>query len=287
MKKSSRSLLIVTLIIIFTSSCGLIQPPAAQPQLSATDIVPRATALSGLPPTWTPVPTLTPTLTPIPSPTPLPTQDPANYQISLVLEASEITYPTIFADRTGWTGVNGKTASIQIPPGFEVLDFAGVMMEMMFSVMQAFTEGFAEFAQDLSEELGAEPQPTLEQIELEELPEFDFILAIEENSQSAIILASLEWSLGSTTEDLLNEALSDSEVDFEISSRELYQDSPYPMERVILDVIDLEMGAGKQIIYAILGEESAWNLVFTTPAELYTTNLPLFESVVDSFSPLP
>jgi hypothetical protein len=31
----------------------------------------------------------------------------------------------------------------------------------------------------------------------------------------------------------------------------------------------------------------AWNLVFTTPADLYESKLPLYESVVDSFSPTP
>lgn len=217
----------------------------------------------------------------------MPTQDPANYKIGLVLDASGIHYPTLFADRTGWTQVNGKTAAFQIPPGFEVLDFASVLMEMMYGVMQAFTEGFVEFAEGIGEELGATPQSTPDQIDLGEIPEIDFVLAIEESSQSVIIFASVDRSPTTTTEDLLNEALSDSDVDFQISSREIYLDSPFPMERVILDIIDLELGAGKQIIYAILGEYSGWNLVFTTPEDLFSTNLPLFESVADSFIPIP
>ena len=285
--KRTLILFVFTLIILLTASCGIIQAPAPQPQLSATDIVPRATALSALPPTWTQVPTLTPTPTPIPSPTPLPTQDPSNFLIGLVLDASEVHYPPQVADRTGWTLVKGKTANIQIPPGFEVLDFAGVFMELMFDVMQAFADGFVEFAEDLGEELGAAPQSTPENIDLGQLPEIDFVLAIEETSQSAIIMASVEVSPLTTTEDLLNEALSDSEVDFRVASREIYLDSPLPMERVILDVVDQELGSGKQIIYAILGDKSGWNLVFSTPEDLFDSYLPLFESVADSFIPLP
>ncbi|NQS91128.1 MAG: hypothetical protein HQ574_01850, partial [Chloroflexi bacterium] len=114
----------------------------------------------------------------------------------------------------------------------------------------------------------------------------DFILTIEETSQSAIILASVDRTLETTTEGLLNEALSGSDTLFEVSTRELYVNSPYPMERVILDIEDEELGPGKQIIYVILGENLAWNLVFTCPADLYDQYLVYFEGVVDSFSPI-
>jgi len=278
--------IVLILVIILGAACGLLQGPAPQPQLSATDIPPQATALSALPPTWTPVPTPTASPTLPPSPTPIPTQDPENYQIGLVLDAVEISYPEQVADRSGWKLVEGKTAEISIPPSFEVLDFAGVFMEMMFGVMQAFAEGFVEFAGDLGEELGATPQQTPEEIDLGEPPDIDFVIAMEEASQSAIILASVERLPESTTEDLLNEALSGSDEDFQIASRELYLDSSLPMERVVLDVDDEENGPGKQIIYVILGDQKGWNLVFSSPEELFEAYLPLFESVVDSFLPI-
>jgi hypothetical protein len=243
--------------------------------------------MSALPPTWTPEPSPTLSPTPEPSPTPLPTQDPSAYRIDLVLDPVEINYPGVTADRTGWKLVNGKTASLFIPASFEVLDFAGVFMELMFGVMQAFAEGFAEFAGDLGEELGATPQATQTEIDLGEPPEFDFVIAVEEASQSAIILASVEIGPETTTEDLLNEALSDSETGFQVAAREVYLDSPYPTERVILDVTDEVLGAGVQVIYVILGDEMGWNLVFACPADLYEGYLPLFENVVDSFSAIP
>ncbi len=243
--------------------------------------------MSALPATWTLVPTLTPSPTLAPSPTPIPTQDPAHYQIDLVMAPAEVSYPSETANRTGWTLIEGKTANIQVPSNFEVLDFVGVFMEMMFGVMEAFVGGFVEFAGDLGEELGGTPQATPEKIDLGELPDFDFLLAVEESSQSAIIMASVERFPNTTTEDLLNEVLSDSDTDFQVISREIYLDSPFPMERLILDVVDEELGSGKQIIYAILGERMAWNLVFTTPEYLFENNLPLFESVVDSLVPLP
>ena len=273
--------------MLLTASCGLIQSPAPQPQLSPTDILPQATAMSALPATWTLVPTLTASPTLAPSPTPIPTQDPTHYRIDLVMAAAEVTYPSETADRAGWTLIEGKTANIQVPSNFEVLDFVGVFMEMMFGVMEAFVEGFVELAAELGEELDGTPQATPENIDLGELPEFDFLLAVEESSQSAIIMASVDRFPDTTTEDLLNEALSNSDTDFQVINREIYLDSPFPMERVILNVVDEELGPGKQVIYAILGEQKAWNLVFTTPENLFESYLPLFESVVDSLVPLP
>ena len=276
---------LLTLVILFTSSCGLLSPPAPQPQLSATDIVPRATAMSELPPTWTPEPTYTPSPTLPPSPTPTATLDPAFFNISAVMTPVAIDYPLGTADRSGWKLIEGKTASITVPPSYEVLDFAGVFMEMMFGVMQALTEGMLEIAGELGEELGATPAAATPEIDLGELPKFDFIITMEEATQSGIILVSIDREPETTTEILLNESLTDNEEDIDLVSREIFSDAPYPMERVILNVEDEELGPGKQVIYVILGEEMAWNLVFSSPADLFESYLPLFESVVNSFFP--
>jgi len=274
---------IISLALLIGTSCGLIQPPAPQPMLSATDIPPLATAMSELPPTWTPIPTSTPSPTLPPSPTPLPTQDPENYQINLVLTPVSVDFPADPAGRTGWKRLEGKTASIYIPPSYEVLDLAGVFVELMYGVMEAFVEGFTELALNLGEEMGVTPEADLETPDLGEMPEIDFLIAMEEASQSAIILASVDITPSTTTEDLINEALSGSEVDFSPMDRQSYPNTPFPMERVILDVMDEEHGPGKQIIYVILGVEMGWNVVFTTPADQYELNLPLFESVIHSF----
>ncbi len=66
--KKSILLILLSTVIIFTSSCDLLNSPAPPPQLSATDIVPKATAMSELPPTWTLEPTLTPSSTSPPQP---------------------------------------------------------------------------------------------------------------------------------------------------------------------------------------------------------------------------
>lgn len=279
-------LIMLVIVMLLTPACGLMQSPAPQPQLSATETVPQATAMSELPPTWTPIPTQIPSPTLEPSPTPLPTQDPSAYQIGLVMNPDQVNYPTQTADRTGWKLVEGKTAKILIPSNFEELDFADVFMELLFGVMEAFAEGFVEFAEDLGEELGATPQATAENFDLGELTDMDFVLAFEESSQSAIIFTSAERFPDTTTEDLLNEALTDSETDFQVINREIYIDSPFPTERVILAVEDPELGTGIQVIYVILGDQKAWNLVFTTPENLFTEYLLIFESVVDSLTPL-
>ena len=46
-------------------------------------------------------------------------------------------YPVDPLDRTGWKKLEGKTASIFIPPSYEVLDFAGVFIELMFDVAKS------------------------------------------------------------------------------------------------------------------------------------------------------
>jgi hypothetical protein len=275
---------ITSLVVLISSSCGLTLPPAPQPQLSATVFPPRATALSELPPTWTPIPTSTPSPTIPPSPTPLPTQDPDNYQIGLAMTPVSADYPVDPEDRIGWIRLEGKTATMFIPPSYEVLDFTGVFIDLMFGVMEAFVEGFTELALDFGEEMGPTPQVDLDTPDLGEIPETDFLIAVEEVSQSAIILVSVDITPTTTTEDLLNQALSNSDTEFEPVTRQIYQDAPYPIERVILDVEDEELGSGKQIIYVILGDQNAWNVVFTTPTDLFEQNLPVFESAINSFS---
>jgi hypothetical protein len=277
--------LISTITILITGSCGLLNfPPAPQPQLSATDPVPRATAMSELPPTWTPEPTYTPSPTPPPSPTPTATHDPSMFDIQAVMTPAAVPYSPGGTDISGWKLIEGKTASIKIPPTFEIMDFAGLFMEMMFGVMETLAEGMVEMVEGIGEELGVTPEAAIESPELGEPPDFDFILAMEESTQSAIVLVSVERGPETTTEYLLNEALTGNETPPQPLSREVFVDAPYPMERVILNVEDEEQGPGKQIIYVILGEDMAWNLVFGVSDGLYDQYLPLYESVVDSFT---
>jgi hypothetical protein len=237
-----------------------------------------------------PTPTITNTLPPSPTnPPPTATPDPDLYNIGLVMTPVLVTtHPENAVDTTNWKLLEGQTASILIPPTYEELDFAGMFMEMMFGIMEGFMEGMEDFAEELGEELGATPQGTIEMPELEEPPPFDFILAMEESSQSAIILVSVERDSGTTTEVLLNQALSDGEEEEEIKLlvREEIIGGDYPMERVILDIDDPELGPGKQIVYVILGPDMGWNLVFTAPERLYEGYLPQFENVVSSFSPV-
>ena len=289
----SRSIIIslFSLLILLNPACGIVpgsaSPPPPQPSPTSSTI--KATAMSEFPPTWTTAPTLVPTLTYTPSPTsppPTATPDPNAYNIGAVMTPAAIVIPADTVDISGWTRIEGNTAAISIPPSYEVLDFTDVFVEMMFSIVEAFVEGFTEFAQDLGEELGATPQVTQEMSDLE-VPPFDFIIAIEETSQSAIILVNVDRGSETTTEILINQALTDSEGEFQLVTREILTNAPYPMERVILDVEDEEMGPGKQVIYVILGDENAWNLIFAGPSGLFDQNLPLYEAAVNSFTPLP
>ncbi len=283
MKNNSFSV-IISLALLIGTSCGMIQTPAPQPMPSATENPPRATAMSELPPTWTTAPTFTPSATIPASPTPLPTQDPENYQIGLALTPITVDYPEDPGNRSNWTTLEGQTATMDIPPSYEELDFAGIFMELMFGVVEAFAEGLTEMALEMGEEMGVTPEAEITSPEIGEMPEFDFVIAMEEVSQSAIFLVSVDKTPTTTTEDLINQALSDAEIDFIPISWEEFLGGPFPMERVLLDVVDDELGPGKQIIYVIIGDQYAWNVVFSTPVDQFEKNLPLYESAVASFA---
>ncbi len=289
----SRSIIIflLSLLILLNTACGMVPSSAPPPPLesSPTPSTIIATAMLELPATWTTAPSLEPTFTFTPSPTsppPTATPDPNAYNIGAVMTPAAVDYPLDTLDISGWTRVEGNTASMSIPPSYEVMDFADAFVEMMFTFVEAFAEGFTEFAQELGEELGATPQVTKEMSDLE-VPPLDFIIAVEETSQSAIILVNVDRGPETTTEDLINQALTDSEAGFQLVTREILTDAPYPMERVILDVEDEELGPGKQVIYVILGDQIAWNVIFAAPSVLFDQNLPLYESAINSFSPLP
>lgn len=287
----SNILLLLSLLILPNASCGLLPGPTAPPppQPSSTSSLIKATAMSEFPPTWTTAPTLVPTLTYTPSPTsppPTGTPDPNAYNIESVMTPVSIVIPADTADISGWTRLEGNTAAISIPSSYEVMDFSGAFVEMMFGIVEVFAESFTEFAEDLGEELGATPQVSEEISDLE-IPLFDFIIAIDETNQSAIILVNVDRGPETTTEYLINQALTDSEGEFQLVTREILTNAPYPMERVILDVEDEEMGPGKQVIYVILGDENAWNLIFAGPSELFDQNLPSYEAIINSFTPLP
>lgn len=204
---------LLTLLILPNASCGLVPWPTAPPppQPSPTSSIIKATAMSEFPPTWTTAPTLVPTLTYTPSPTsppPTATPDPNAYNIEAVMTPVSIVIPADTADTSGWTRIEGYTAAISIPSSYEVLDFSGAFAEMMFGIVEVFAESFTEFAEDLGEVLGTTPQVT-EEISDFEVPLFDFIIAIDETSQSAIILINVDRGPETTTEYLINQALTD------------------------------------------------------------------------------
>lgn len=286
----SITILLLSFLILLNTACELVPssaPPPLQPSPTSSTI--KVTAMSELPPTWTTVPTLVPTFTYTPSPTsppPTATPDPNTFNIGTLMTPEAVVFPADPLDISGWNRIEGQTAAMSIPPSYEVLDFTGAFVELMFGFIESFAEGFTEFAEDLGDELGATPQVIEEMPELE-VPLFDFIIAVEETSQSAIILVSVDRGPETTTEDLINQALTDSEAEFQLVTREILTDAPYPMERVFLDIEDEELGPGRQVIYVILGDQIAWNLIFATPLELFDQNLPLFETSINSFTPLP
>jgi len=289
--RKSILLTIILLGLLLTAGCGLLpesnpQPP---PQPTATDSPFKATPLSELPPTWTPAPTLTPTITFTPSPTtPPPTATPNwnDFDIQAMMTPVTSSVSQELPDTGSWETMTGSTASMKIPPGYEVLDLGEGFGELMSALFGAFIEGFSELASEMGEELTGTPLPVEDPPELEELPAFDFLIAVDPTGMNAFILTGSAYNEGLTTEGLINQSLTESDNEPQLISREVLTDAPYPMERVILEVDDPELGPGRQAIYAVLGDQAAWTVVYAAPAADFEAGLLEAEAAVLSISPI-
>ena len=275
-------------LMVSVSACDLLSPPPPPPQPPTMTASPlQVTPLAELPPTWTPAPTLTPTITLTPSPTsPPPTATPNldDFDIEAMMTEVPATSSPDLPGTADWKTISGQTASFQVPPGYQEIDLGEGFGQLMQAFFEFFGETLNELAEEINPALESTPQSTAAALEEEPLPGFDFLIALNEETTSAVVLYSEERTMRLTTEDLLNQALTGTETDFQLNSRQDIVDAERPTERVILDVMDPEFGPGKQIVYGVLGEDFAWTLIFTTPAAAMDQNLPIFEAVVASLT---
>jgi len=276
-------------LIVSVSACDLLTPLPPPPQAATMTTSPlQVTPLAELPPTWTPAPTLTPTITLTPSPTsPPPTATPNldDFDIEAMMTEVPATSLPDLPETANWKTISGQTASFQVPPGYQEIDLGQGFGQLMQAFFEFFGETLNELAEEINPALESTPRSTAAPLEEETLPWFDFLIALNEETTSAVVLYSEERTTRLTTEDLLNQALTGTETNFQLNTRQEIVDAQRPTERVILDVMDAEFGPGKQIIYGVLGEDYAWTLIFTSPAASFGEELPVFEAVAASINP--
>lgn len=284
-------LTLLVLGLMLMAGCGLLPAsnPPSPPQPTATDSPYKATPLSELPPTWTPAPTFTPTITFTPSPTtPPPTATPNwnNFDIQAMMTPVTVSISSQNPGTEGWQTIAGSTFRMKIPPDYQVIDLGEGFGELMSAFFSAFMEGFSEFAAEMGAELSETAVPTQESPELAEFPEFDFQIAIDSSGLSAFIISGSEYTEGITTEELINQSLTNFDGEFLLLSREVITDTEYQIERVVIEIDDPDLGIGNQAIYAVLGDQNAWTVIYAAPLEQYETEQFAAEAAVLSLSPL-
>ncbi len=280
---------ILLLSTVSLSGCDILLAQQSSPPPEATEGEPRATALSKLPPTWTPAPTFTPTITFTPSPTtPPPSATPNwnNFDIQAMMTPVNVSISPQNPGTEGWQTIAGSTFRMKIPPDYQAIDLGEGFGELMSAFFSAFMEGFAEFAAEMGEELSETTVPTQETPELAEFPDFDFQIAIDSNRLSAFIISGSKYVEGITTEDLINQSLTNFDEEFLLLSREIITDTEYQIERVVIEIDDPDLGIGNQAIYAVLDDQNAWTVMFAAPLEQFESEQFGAEAAVLSLSPL-
>ena len=286
---STRTMILFTFTLLLTlTACGTGDQSA--PPLTLTPRPATVTPLQDLPDTWTPQPTATPsptspaTATPLP-PSPTLTETISSSEITPSLSAMtpvQVTQLSHSGIPANWQQVEAETASFSLPPYLKVLDMGSGMGEMMRLLMAGFIEGFSDMAEEIGQEFGATPQATLDLSELDDLPAFDLVMAMDENQLVVMMMTGEELEEPPTIEQSLNEALGNVDAEYELIRKEIVTDAPQPTARVFLTVDDEVQGKGKQVLYVLHKDNMRWTFYFAAPLDTFEDHLPDFEQVINS-----
>ncbi len=279
------SILLTCMLLLTLTACqpGMQSSPSFTPTTQPATVTP----LANLPDTWTPQPTFTPSPT---SPTPLPHSPTPSQTISTLKITSSlpamtpvrVTHAPQVEIPAEWQRVEAETISFRLPPYLEVMDLGSGMGELFQLFIQGFAEGFSDVAEELGQEFGATPQSTPDLSQLDDLPAFDLVMALDETQLVAMMMTGEEMEEPVSLEESLNEALSNVDTDFELLRKEIVDNAPQPTARVFLTVDDEEEGKGKQVLYVIQEGDMRWTFYFASALETFPDYKPDFEAVIDS-----
>jgi len=274
-KRTGAIVAVGTLLALAGAACA---PPSFGSPSAPADS-PQSAPNSGvlLPPAWTETPTATiapPTLTPTPTP-------PFGLEWATVMPVD--------SEFSGWVRLDSKSASLWLPPGYQVVDlgeFGDLMALMAYGMTQAMGEMAGEMAALFATPVPGQPTPTL--ISLEELQQtfkFDFILAGNEADETALFLVGEPPTPGIDLGKAMEGALGSFKGDYTIVAQHAVAGRPYPTARLVVDSVDAESGrAGRHLVYVYVIADRAWSLDYVAPAERFDQHMPLFEKSAASFA---
>lgn len=247
---------------LLLSACGPRPSPEPLPSAEPLGI--------SLPPEWTATPSLTaaPTVTPTPP-----------------FGLTWATAVPVGRALDGWVRVESKSASLWLPPGFEVADL-GEFGDLMALMAYAMTEAMGEMAAAFATPEPGRPTPTI--VSLEELQQaflFDFVLAGSEADQAALFLVGDPPQAGIDLGAAIQEAVDGFEGEVFVDEQYAIADRPYPTARLVIATYDAESGeGGRHLLYVFIIDDRAWELNYAAPEDRFDAMLPLFEESAASFS---
>ena len=144
-------------------------------------------------------------------------------------------------------------------------------------------EGMSELAQEFSQEGGATPTP-IDTTGLEEALSFDFVLAVDAEGESAVILLGQPLDGEPGLSQLMEAALDGFEGPVRILAWQVIQDGALPTGRIELGLGDpTDQDQGHALIYVYRGVSRSWSLIFQAQAGEFQGKLSEFEAIASSF----
>jgi hypothetical protein len=289
--RTARTALILTAILLTACSSA------------STNAVPLQTfdqnaGAVSLPPTWTP--TSSPTASPArPTSTPLASIDeepstPSAWHaesgatrtprpLPSLPTLQRVTSAPVGSNDAGWQRVETRLAEFMLPGSYQVIDLGSGFSDFFGAFAQGFVEGMGEFAGEIAGEMGLTPTPLVVE-DLDQAFTFDFLLALEEDLQTSVVLVSEPMETPPELEESMRASLGSMEGDLKILGWQLIEDRTVPTGRILVEATVPESGeTGRALIFVFLSPTQRWNLIYQTSAELFPSELATFEQSAASF----
>jgi hypothetical protein len=194
-----------------------------------------------------------------------------------------ITPAPLDVDTAGWQRVETNSATFFLPVQFEVIDLGSGFSELFGAFAGGLVEGMSEFAQGFVGEGEVTPTP-FDASGLEEALSIDFVLAIDADGVSSVVLLGQPVEGDPDLSQLMQEMLEGFEGSIQILAWQVLQDSAIPTGRIELFLDDpAGAGQGRVLIYVYRGASRSWSLIFQTQANEFPGKLNEFEAIAASF----
>jgi hypothetical protein len=163
------------------------------------------------------------------------------------------------------------------------MDLGSGFSELFGALAGGLVEGMSEFAQGFVGEDEVTPSP-IDASGLEEALSIDFVLAIDADGVSSVVLLGQPVEGDPDLSQLMQETLEGFEGSVQILAWQVLQESAIPTGRIELFLDDpAGAGQGRALIYVYRGVSRSWSLIFQTQANEFPGKLSEFEAIAASF----